>query len=100
MSDLSLDEVFGQDLVEQLYDPDTQENLCNHSLFDMESVHEARNRHDIPRHPNPHEDAFFEDYSYDTDDVESEDLLGMSLLVPIEEAANVADEHDFFNESV
>lgn len=100
MVDLSLYEVFGQELVEHLYDEETQENLCSHELFDMESVQEARTKSNLPKHPDPNADGFFDDFSEDIDDIDSEDLLGMSLLVPIEEAENIPDEHDFFSESV
>lgn len=79
--DISLCEVFGQELEQYLYTPEAQDTLADHSLYDEEPV-KRRGFSDLSHLDH---DPFFDDFSSEEMGVNTEDLFGMSVLVPMEE---------------
>lgn len=89
--DVSLKEVFGQELQEYLYSPEAEDTHVHRDMFDFDHVKPALRGFDgPPKDKNP--DAFFDDVSPDEFGLNTEDLFGLSLLTPvdnIEEALKV-----------
>jgi hypothetical protein len=78
-STVSLYNLLDQELQEYLSSAEAQELLVSRDLFDFENENQPQG---FERY-TPETDPFFSDMSPEEFDVETEDLLGLSVLVPV-----------------
>lgn len=86
--DVSLKEVFGQELQEYLYSEEAENTHVHRDMFDFDHVKPTL-RGFCGSNKTDNVDTFFDDVSPDEFGLNTEDLFGLSLLTPVDELEDV-----------